>query len=170
MHEALLSAFPRQQEVVAQIAQAPRETRVANQLRLLVTGSRTWEDAQALYGALDLYWYFAKHRGLKLKVIHGACYPREIKPGKRPFKSADWMAHLWCGMSGVEDIPVKAEWWKHGDSAGPIRNRRMSHMDIDLCLALPRGESKGTHGCARMAQEAGIPVAWITSGEEAPAE
>jgi hypothetical protein len=34
----------------------------------------------------------------------------------------------------------------------------MVDLGADLCLAYPRGASKGTRGCAKMAVDAGIPT------------
>jgi hypothetical protein len=51
-----------------------------------------------------------------------------------------------------------ADWTTHGKAAGPIRNARMVALGADVCLAFPKGESRGTRGCMRLAEKAGIRV------------
>lgn len=64
---------------------------------VLVTGSREWTDVWAVKEALDGAVREAVDDGVtELLVRHGACYPRpDPDTGRRPFKSADYLAHLW---------------------------------------------------------------------------
>jgi len=49
-------------------------------------------------------------------------------------------------------------WDRQGNAAGPMRNKRMADLGAVLCLAFPKGESRGTWDCIKRANRAGIPV------------
>lgn len=117
---------------------------VRHDLRVLVTGSRTWTDGalieQALSMLLDDIGPFT--------LVHGAC-PR----------GADALADRWArrypGRVRVERYP--AAWWRYGRSAGPARNAVMVHTGhYALCVAFIRDHSRGATNCARLADEADI--------------
>lgn len=64
---------------------------------ILVTGSRGWTDVWALKDELDKVVEQAEADGVtELIFRHGACYPF-FNPdlGRLPFKSADYLTHLW---------------------------------------------------------------------------
>lgn len=67
---------------------------------------------------------------------------------------------IWYGWGGeIEDHPVTPEQWDEiGLSAGHKRNEYMVSLGADLCVALPKGISPGTRGCAAFADAAGIPT------------
>ena len=122
--------------------------------RILVTGSRTWDDEAAVRAAL------APHYAPGAVLVSGACP-----------EGADAIAErIWAGWGGtVERHP--ADWAKHGRAAGAIRNGQMARLPgITECLAFAdrctdtgcrvKGEH-ATHGTADMrhkAAAAGIPV------------
>lgn len=114
--------------------------------RVIVTGSRTWARPGIVHLALvDAFF----HHG-PLVVVHGACPT-----------GADAAASAWVRKCGAPDYTEErhpADWAQHGRAAGPIRNRAMVEAGADLLLAFPRGESRGTWGCVRLAEAAGIPV------------
>lgn len=129
--------------------------------RVLVTGSRDWDDEKLLRRELSLVW---NEHG-PVVVVHGAC------PRGADAMAARWVA-LWekTGLGGVTEEPHPAE--DHGPwpQCGPIRNRHMVSLGASLCLAFispctkrgcrrprPHG-SHGATGCADMAQAAGITV------------
>ena len=109
--------------------------------RILVTGSRDWTDAPTIFTALR----DAKGDGPHI-LVHGDAQGAD--------RLAAWAAHF----LGWEIEAHPAAWLVHGKGAGPIRNRLMVGLGADLCLAFPLGESKGTRGCMRLCDEAGIPV------------
>lgn len=78
--------------------------------RIVVTGSREWVDADVLRDVLDkLTQSLADDGYTELLVAHGACYPRvDRETGRRPAKSADWLAHLWIELL-PHPIPVVEE-------------------------------------------------------------
>jgi YspA, cpYpsA-related SLOG family len=138
--------------------------------RVLVTGSRTWQDGTAVFGALDDL--LREHR--IVRVIHGACP-----------EGADKIAQQWVirtfrsSLLGfAEAEPHPARWHEFGKAAGFRRNAEMVKAGADLCLAFidecrdPKCrrrpiERHGSHGashCADLAEKAGIPVRRITDG------
>jgi hypothetical protein len=109
--------------------------------RVLVTGSRTWTDEEAIADALAGHW----HDGNAL-LITGAC-PR----------GADEIAErIWRARGGlVERHPAD---WDTGRDAGMRRNAAMVALGADVCLAFVRDGSPGATHAARLAEQAGIPV------------
>ena len=115
-------------------------------MRILVTGSRNWTDREAIEEALTgIVAPDYTSRGAVL--IHGAA------------RGADRIAHElareWEGWT-VDAYP--ADWKKHGNRAGPIRNSEMLGAYPDICLAFPLPGSKGTWDMVRKASAAGIEV------------
>lgn len=116
--------------------------------RVLVTGSRFWSDRQAVFRALDDQ---LKQADGLLTVVHGAA------------AGADTFAGCWAAIRGHETNrvavePHPAEWHIYGKSAGPMRNQEMVDLGADVCLAFPKGDSRGTRHCMTAAAHAGIPV------------
>jgi YspA, cpYpsA-related SLOG family len=111
-------------------------------VRILVTGSRDWDDWRTISLAL-IDWADARS---PVTIVQGCA------------KGADYLAAqaarklLW----GVEDHP--ADWDKHGVSAGIIRNLEMVKAGADVCLAFIRNNSRGATHCADAAERAGIPT------------
>lgn len=115
-------------------------------MRVIVTGSRNYEDAGAVFDALDTVHLM--HEAFTL--VHGACRT-----------GADYWAHIWAGLRldrGVTEELHPADWKTHGLSAGPIRNAEMIKAGADLVLAFPLPGGRGTQHMIRLAKEAGIPV------------
>lgn len=141
--------------------------------RLLVTGSRTWDNSimvrSELYAASDALLERPSASSTPIIVVHGACR-----------SGADAIAAAWCleranllpGYFGQEPHP--ADWNQHGKRAGFIRNEHMVDLGADLVLAfvMPctvagcrNRKPHGTHGaehCARLAERAGIEVRRFT--------
>jgi len=118
-------------------------------MRILITGSRDWDDFHAVENSIlgALYDAEVSPYDDDIVVVHGAC-PTGADA------AADQVGRLWA--FGVEAWP--ADWTSHGKAAGPIRNQQMVNAGADLCLAFPLGESRGTRDCVRRADAAGIPV------------
>lgn len=60
--------------------------------------------------------------------------------------------------------PHPADWKRHGNAAGPIRNQEMLDSGIDLVVAFPGGS--GTADMVRRAKAAGIEVRLIDTPTE----
>jgi hypothetical protein len=129
-------------------------------VRVLVTGSRTWDDATTLRAALDAVAFGATEAGYRrLVVVHGACP-----------SGADELADIWVRWH-VGDLHVTAErhpalWHIHGKRAGIVRNNEMVAAGADLTLAFIRDGSPGATHCAEQASNAGIPMRVWHYGEQ----
>lgn len=113
-------------------------------MKLLITGSRTWNDVGAIKAAI-----------LDAKpdiIVHGGA------PG------ADTLAGFIAKTHQIDYRVYPAKWKLHGKAAGPIRNRHMlksehrSDEPIDLCLAFPVRGSIGTLDMMKCCEQAGIKV------------
>jgi hypothetical protein len=141
---------------------------VSGLLRVLVTGSRRWTDAEALHAALLECWYDAMELGADdITVVHGAA------PG------ADTLADLWAIAHQGLGVLVErhpADWSacaadcgpghrrrrrdgsEYCPTAGHRRNQLMVDLGAAVCVALPLPGSSGTWDCVRRAELAGIDV------------
>lgn len=137
--------------------------------RILVTGSRTWTDRQAIDRALATAWWdLGAHHGIIL--VSGHC-----ETGADKLAEESWTA-AGQKIGGLKVEPHPADWPtcapsckpghrkvnRQGDeycpSAGHRRNAEMVALGADLCLAFIRNASPGATGCADLAAKAGIPV------------
>jgi hypothetical protein len=125
-----------------------------NELRVLVTGSRHWKDRAAIRSALAALSVYLVSPD-SITIIHGGA------------DGADTLADEEAENLGYkrEPYPISKEEWRpphlHGRidyTAGPRRNQQMLDTGIDLVLAFPQGESRGTRGCMKLAEKMGIPV------------
>jgi hypothetical protein len=126
-------------------------------MRILVTGSREWDDWQlvstALIGAtLGTDWR-------KVTLVHGSC-PSGL----------DYIADQLARSMGMTPEPHPADWDRHGKAAGPIRNQEMTDAGADICLAFYKkgAANRGTRDCAAKAVRAGIPVKRFEGGTREP--
>lgn len=135
--------------------------------RVLLTGSRDWDDIATIGAALEQAVIDAGPRPVLL--VHGDC------PG-----GADWHADhyaRWMRSKGVSIDIEKHRAQNHPTQdfgpwpgAGPRRNAYMVSLGADLCLAFigpctsgrcrrtDAHPSHGATGCADMAKRAGIPT------------
>lgn len=121
-------------------------------MRILVTGSRDWDDDRLIAQRLDYYSY----RADRLVVVHGGCRT-----------GADWHAECWTRNAYNASAEVHpADWRPHGiynPQAGLVRNRKMVELGADVCLAFIRNGSRGASHCAHLAEEAGVPTRRFTA-------
>lgn len=116
--------------------------------RVLVTGSRLWDDKATILMALGAQ--LGLTRGT-LTVVHGGA------------AGADTIADRWAVQARRAGKPVivethPADWNFYGRAAGLIRNQEMVDLGADVCLAFPLGASRGTRHCMKAAADARIPV------------
>jgi hypothetical protein len=109
--------------------------------RVLVTGSRTWQDAGVITGVL------AAHYRDGAVLVSGAC-PR----------GADALAEEYWELLGGEVERHPADWARFGKRAGFRRNAEMVNAGADVCVAFIAADSQGASHCAGLARAAGIPV------------
>ena len=112
-------------------------------MRVLVTGGRTFLDEAWLFAGLDLLDSMAKIT----EIIEGGA------PG------ADIRARWWAERHQVPVHEVRADWDRHGRSAGPIRNVAMAELKPDVVLACPGGG--GTAHMVKTAQARGLRVVFL---------
>jgi YspA, cpYpsA-related SLOG family len=115
--------------------------------RLLVTGSRTWDDVPAIERALAVI--LDRHpEGVLL--VHGGC-PR----------GADAIAAAYAARTpGYRSEEHPADWRRYGRTAGYRRNAEMIALGADGGVAFIRGASPGSTSAVRLARAAGIPI-WL---------
>jgi hypothetical protein len=161
---------------------------VAGHYRILVTGSRSWTDIDAIWQAFTLAAGRCPPEHV-ITLVNGQCDPIDPQLGEyvpwmravhmpRPQKYAlpglDWLAAQVAAESGwrLEFHPAAAG----SGPRGPIlRNVEMVHTRPDECLAFagactitgcrkpPRGLRHPTHGtqhCGLLAHTTGIPTTW----------
>lgn len=123
--------------------------------RVLVTGSRDWDNPKAVRDALwnTLISIPANRQPV---VVHGDCPT-----------GADHTAKMWVrtygNVFGAREEAHPANWNEHGKAAGPIRNAHMVSLGADICLAFIRNGSRGASHTVTLAEQAGIPVRRWTS-------
>lgn len=109
--------------------------------RILVTGGRDYEDVGAIYTTLS-----AIHAETPITLL--------INGGAT---GADAISKVWAAGRRVAIKIYRADWQKHGKSAGPIRNQRMlDEGKPDLVVAFFGG--RGTADMVRRAEAAGVEV------------
>lgn len=114
--------------------------------RVLVCGSRDYEDAARLWQVLDAYY---ARIGPRMHVISGGA------------RGADELARQWAVNNRVDHSIYYARWGLDGQrAAGPIRNRRMARKKPKLVLAFSKDfdNSRGTADMIRVAEKLNIKV------------
>lgn len=115
-------------------------------MRIVVTGSRDWTDADFIHDVLDA---LDEEHGITA-LAEGGC------------RGADAHAFRWiCEQD--KDIDWQefiAQWETHGHAAGPERNARMLNcFKPDVVVAFKTTKkSKGTDDCIQKAKDRGIKV------------
>lgn len=113
---------------------------------ILVCGGRNYRDQDSVWGTLN---ELDRKYGLTT-LIHGGA------------SGADTLAGMWARAWGVTEWVHPADWRKHGNAAGPIRNQDMLERGKpDLVVAFPGG--RGTADMVRRAKTAGVPVHEVQS-------
>lgn len=111
-------------------------------MKVLVCGSRSWNDYDAIYGALA---ELVAERG-SFSVMHGAA------------RGADRLAGEAARRLGLEVVEYPADWKRYGRRAGYLRNEQMLAAGPDLVVAFHEAGSRGTAHTIALAREAGIEV------------
>lgn len=92
---------------------------------------------------------------IDIVIIHGGA------------KGADSLADQWAVVNWVRFEEFRADWNKHGKSAGMIRNLQMiTEGKPDVVLAFPGGP--GTRNMIKQARAHGIRVIEVKDDDEAP--
>lgn len=124
-------------------------------MKVLVTGSRKWQDLEAIKFLLQELK--PKKKLEPLILVHGRA------------RGADACAHFAAEDMGMSEgdgtiRPYPADWITHGTAAGPLRNQQMIDVEhqkrepIDICLAFPMPDSIGTWDMVERCLTNGIKV------------
>lgn len=84
-------------------------------VKLAITGGRGYEDWRAIFDRLDAI----HHKTPVTHLFHGACANRRTKE----LQGADKWCERWAVSREVPYTGEPAQWGKHGNKAGPIRNQ-----------------------------------------------
>lgn len=113
-------------------------------MRILITGSRDWDDETLVREALDS---FRDHipKTVQHILVSGGCRT-----------GADLMAEDYARKVGwaVECHP--ADWGRYGKRAGYVRNKEMVGLGADICMAFILNDSRGATMTVELAVAAGI--------------
>ena len=112
-------------------------------MKVIVTGSRDWDDYEVIHFALA-------SSGVSFVVEGGA-------------RGADRLARQAAIALGIPYATVEAEWTRYGKAAGALRNQAMldQHPDAAQVFAFPLPQSIGTLDMIRRSKDAGrIVVVW----------
>jgi hypothetical protein len=126
--------------------------------RVLVTGSREFDDFEVIDDALYRVWYDnvgPENKDDKLVIIEGAAAGADRLAGQSAKGNPD--------VCVLEEYP--ALWELHGKAAGPIRNQQMLDTGADLVLAFYKkgAGNVGTQNMVDKALKAGVQV-WKYEG------
>lgn len=116
-------------------------------MRILVTGSRTWDDYSVIWKTLNEI----DRDDDDPTLVSGGC-----------LHGADQMAEEIAGLLCWITERHPADWGRYGKRAGFIRNDEMVKLGADVCLAFIKDGSKGATMCADLAEKAGIEVRRFT--------
>lgn len=108
--------------------------------RVLITGSRDWEDTKMMARVLrELLMEIGPYT-----LVHGDA------------RGADTFGSDIADFMGLPSEPHPANWSGLGRRAGFVRNAEMVDLGADVCVAFIKNESKGATMCADLAEKAGI--------------
>lgn len=113
--------------------------------KVLVCGSRDYDDRDKVYHVLDAYLARIGHT---MMVISGGA------------RGADELAREWAVDRKVDHMVLYAKWQLSPKGAGPIRNRRMAAKKPRLVLAFSKDfdNSRGTADMIKVAEKLEIKV------------
>lgn len=117
-------------------------------MKILVTGGRDFHDNDFVYKVLDSIL----RDNTVTHIIHGNA------------GGCDQIAGSWARAKGIQEVVCPADWKYHGNSAGPIRNKRMLELvaqgpgptpvAVDRVIAFPG--HRGTSHMIGIANTAGV--------------
>jgi hypothetical protein len=154
-------------------------------MRLIIAGGRDWRPTERAYASLHKLLISLEVEEVLSGRAGGVLCPWNVTlpPWRPPHVNATaevedaWRKHLtsmswrhvvggdvfgeWFAAAWWVDVrPFHADWTKHGQSAGPIRNREMARHAVEvpgsMCVLFPGGV--GTASMEKEARAAGLEV------------
>lgn len=128
------------------------------EVKIIISGSRKYADWDSFLK--HLHW-FMEDQALsgRLTIISGGCSDKKngvlthTRPDGREVFGVDGMAERFAAEQNIPIEIYEADWDKHGNSAGPIRNTDMIVKGkATHCLAIPDKDSKGTRDMIKKAK------------------
>ena len=113
-------------------------------MRVMVTGSRDWEDHSTIYTVLGQFQ--ETHKFEPVTIIHGGA------------RGADEIAQNAALSYGYHVEVHPADWRKYGNYAGIKRNAEMIDSGVDLVLSFWDRKSRGTKHAFTLARNLGLSV------------
>jgi hypothetical protein len=121
--------------------------------RILITGSRDWENYKAVYDAVAYVTEYAtRHKDEALEDVI-------LVSGNA--RGADSLAEQAAEELGITVERHPADWNQYGKRAGFVRNAEMVEAGADVCLAFIRNHSRGATMTRDLALKAGIKTATL---------
>jgi hypothetical protein len=137
-------------------------------IRILVTGSRNWEDVDLLGNALSA----AAEGHHPVTLVSGACPTGADRLAEIYASMCGWIVEThaadWNGPCRVMCKPGHRRTGPKGDycpAAGNYRNQAMVDLGADVLIGAPLPGGTGTQDCMDRARRAGIRVVDITRPE-----
>lgn len=119
-----------------------------NEFRVIVAGSRSFSDYRLLCDQLDRI-LVRRMKSHKICIVSGGA------------KGADLLGEKYASDRGMKITVYKADWKKHGSSAGPRRNLLMA-KNADALVAFWDGLSRGTKSMVEIADKRCLPCCLYT--------
>lgn len=107
------------------------------QIKLIVAGTRTFDNEDLLYSQLD--YIRASNPDKELIILSGTA------------KGADALGEKYAEDNKLQVIRFYPDWDNHGKAAGPIRNGEMAKVATH-CIVFWDGKSKGTYSMIERAR------------------
>lgn len=126
---------------------------MSNILRLIVAGSRTFNNYDVVSNVLDQL--LADYADKTIEIVSGTCV------------GVDKLGERYAREHGYSVKRFPAKWSRYGRAAGPIRNREMAEYAAEeegFLIAFWDGMSPGTGSMVHEAERAGIRIGIIGTG------
>lgn len=104
---------------------------MAKRVRVIVAGSRSFDDYELLKDKCDYYLSDALAKGYDIEIVSGTA------------KGADKLGENYALERGFKIAYFPADWKSYGKRGGYIRNQQMADYS-DACICFWDGKSKGT--------------------------
>lgn len=129
-------------------------------MRVIVCGDRHWGVIEDTASDADTIRAMSQRRMVIARIEELSRSTAHVQVIVGGAKGADLCAEAAARALHLDVRVVKAQWHKHGKSAGPRRNQKMLDLNPDLVIAFHQDlrTSKGTRDMVLRAEKAGVPT------------